>query len=190
MEIQPLGSFVYVELEREEENKIKLSNGQEIWLDTSYERYWNARQYGIVKLVSKNIRKRVDDGLTLKKGDKVYFHHFCIDEKMSSEFGGENIYKVNYEQIYCIVRDGKIIMTMDYVFVRPIKSEDKIKGLYVQSKESTKEGVVAHTNKFSKEDGFKVGDKIVFVKDANYDMTIEGERLFRMKNSEILCKIA
>ena len=40
-----------------------------------------------------------------------------------------------------------------------------------------------------KQEGFSVGDEIVFIKNANYDMVIEGERLFRMKNNEILCKI-
>jgi co-chaperonin GroES (HSP10) len=124
----------------------------------------------------------------LKKGDKVYFHHFCIDEKMASEFGGENIYKINYEQIYCFVRDGKITMTMDYVFVEPIQLEDKIGNIYIQSKESVKRGKVKHANQFSINDGFKNGDEIIFIKNANYDMVIEGERLFRMKNSEILAK--
>ena len=188
MEIHPIGVFVYVELEREEENKITLSNGKELWLDTSYDRYVNARQYGIVKYVSKSIRKRVDDGYNLKKGDKVYFHHFCIDEKMASEFGGENIYKINYEQIYCFIRDGKITMTMDYVFVEPVQLEDKIGNIYIQSKESVKRGKVKHANQFSINDGFKNGDEILFIKNANYDMIIEGERLFRMKNSEILAK--
>ena len=108
---------------------------------------------------------------------------------MSSSFGGENIYKVHYDQIYCYVRNGKIVMTQDYVFVKPTQTEDKIGNLYIQSKESTKKGVVAYTNKFSKDDGFGVGDEIVFIKNANYDMTIEGERLFRMKNNEILCKM-
>ena len=178
-----------MEIEREEENIVKLPDGQELWLDTSFDRYVNARQYGIVKMVSININKRVKDNINLKEGDKVYFHHHCIDEKMSSSFGGDNIYKVNYDQIYCYVRDGKIIMTQDYVFVKPIKTEDKIGNLYIQSKESTKKGVVAYANQFSKNDGFKVGDEIVFIKNANYDMTIEGERLFRMKNNEILCKI-
>ena len=109
---------------------------------------------------------------------------------MSSEFGGENIYKVNYEQIYCYVRDGKITMTMDYVFVEPIQLEDKIGRIYIESKESVKRGKVKHTNQFSKEDGFKNGDEILFIKNANYDMVIEGERLFRMRNSEILAKTA
>tara|TARA_R100000008_G_scaffold26150_1_gene14235 strand:- start:20540 stop:21112 length:573 start_codon:yes stop_codon:yes gene_type:complete len=190
MKITPIGDFVYVELEREEENVVKLPNGKELWLDTSYDRYVNARQYGIVKMTSININKRVKDNLTLKEGDKVYFHHHVIDERMASEFGGENIYKVHYDQIYCYVRDNKITMTQDYVFVEPIKSEDKIKNLYVQSKESTKRGKVAYVNKFSKDEGFGIGDEIMFLKNANYDMIIEGERLFRMKNNEIICKIA
>ena len=189
MKIIPIGDFVYVELEKEEENTVVLDNGQKIWLDTSYDRYVNARQYGIVKMSSININKRVKDNLTLLEGDKVYFHHHVIDERMASQFGGENIYKVHYDQIYCYVRDGKITMTQDYVFVKPIQTENKIKNIYVESKESTKKGIVAHTNKFSKQEGFGVGDEIVFIKNANYDMVIEGERLFRMKNNEILCKI-
>tara|TARA_R110001592_G_scaffold108024_1_gene302128 strand:- start:32046 stop:32627 length:582 start_codon:yes stop_codon:yes gene_type:complete len=188
MEIQPIGSFVYVEIEKEEENTHVLDDGKVLYLDTSYDRYVNARQYGTVKYISKSIRKRVDDGYSLKKGDKVYFHHFCIDEKMASEFGGENIYKVNYEQIYCFVRDGKITMTMDYVLVEPVQLEDKIGRIYIESKESVKRGKVKHTNQFSKDDGFKNGDEILFIKNANYDMIIEGERLFRMRNSEILAK--
>ena len=147
MKITPIGDFVYVELEREEENKIKLDNGQELWLDTSFDRYVNARQYGTVKMVSINIRKRVDDGLTLKEGDKVYFHHHVIDERMASEFGGKNIYKVHYDQLYCFVRDNKITMLQDYVFIKPIQLEDKIGNIYIKSKESTKEGVVAHRMK-------------------------------------------
>ena len=138
MKLTPIGDFVYVEIEKEEENTHTLDNGKTIWLDTSYDRYVNARQYGIVKYVSINIKKRVEDNITLKEGDKVYFHHFCIDERMSSEFGGENIYKVNYDQIYCYVRDGKITMTQDYVFVEPIQLEDKIGNIYLESKESTK----------------------------------------------------
>lgn len=183
-----MGSFVYVEIEREEENIVILPDGKELWLDTSFDRYVNARQYGIVKHVSKTIIKRVDDGITIKKGDKVYFHHFCIDEKVSSEFGEGNIYKVNYEQIYCYIRDGKITMTMDYVFVEPVQLEDKIGNIYIKSKESVKRGKVKHTNQFSKDDGFKNGDEVLFIKNANYDMIIEGERFFRMKNSDILAK--
>ena len=86
MKIKPLGDFVYVEIEKEEENTHTLSNGVQIYLDTSYDRYVNARQYGTVKYISVNIQKRVDDGIKLKEGDKVYFHHHVIDERMTSEF--------------------------------------------------------------------------------------------------------
>ena len=186
MKIKPLGDFVYVEIEKEEENTHTLSNGVQIYLDTSYDRYVNARQYGTVKYISVNIQKRVDDGIKLKEVDKVYFHHHVIDERMTSEFGGENIYKVHYDQLYCFVRDNEISMLQDYVFVEPIQLEDKIGNIYIESKESVKRGKVKHANKFSKEDGFKNGDEILFIKNANYDMNIEGEKLFRMKNSEIL----
>tara|TARA_Y100001938_G_C8086366_1_gene432305 strand:+ start:2165 stop:2746 length:582 start_codon:yes stop_codon:yes gene_type:complete len=188
MKINPLGDFVYIKLEKEEENTHTLDDGKVIWLDTSYDRYVNARQFGTVELVSINIKKRVEDNLTLKKGDKVYFHHHVIDERMASEFGGDNIYKAHYDQIYCYVRDGKITMLQDYVFVEPIELEDKIGKIHIQSKESTKRGKVKFCNQFSKDDGFKNGDEILFIKNANYDMIIEGERLFRMNNNEILAK--
>jgi DNA replication initiation complex subunit (GINS family) len=34
-----------------------------------------------------------------------------------------------------------------------------------------------------------VGDRVLFVKDADYEMEIEGEKLFRMKNENILCEV-
>tara|TARA_R110000824_G_scaffold388939_1_gene584731 strand:- start:2113 stop:2694 length:582 start_codon:yes stop_codon:yes gene_type:complete len=186
MEIKPLGDFVYVKLEKEEENTHICSDGTKIFLDTSYDRYVNARQYGVVEYISINIKKRVEDNLTMQKGDRVYFHHHVIDEKMASEFGGDNIYKVHYDQAYCYVRDGKVTMLQDYVLVEPIQLEDKIGRIYIESKESTKRGRVAYANQFSIDDGFKAGDEVLFIKNANYDMIIEGERLFRMKNNEIL----
>ena len=186
MKILPIGDFIYVKMEKEEENTHVFSNGTTIYLDTSYDRYVNARQFGEVELVSINIKKRVNDNITLRKGDKVYFHHHVIDEKMASEFGGENMYKVHYDQLYCYVRDGKVTMLQDYVFVEPVQLEDKIGRIYIESKESTKRGRIAYANQFSIDDGFKVGDEVLFIKNANYDMIIEGERLFRMKNNEIL----
>ena len=67
MKLTPIGDFVYVEIEKEEENTHTLDNGKTIWLDTSYDRYVNARQYGTVEFVSINIRKRVEDNIKRRR---------------------------------------------------------------------------------------------------------------------------
>ena len=58
----------------------------------------------------------------------------------------------------------------------------------VQKKEQI--GVVKHVNSTSIDFGFKPGDRILFIKDADYEMEVEGEKLFRMKNDNILCKVS
>lgn len=178
-----LNNTILIELEKETENSITLSNGTELWLDTDIERLWHARQYGIVKYTSPNINKRIDDGVELKKGDKVYIHHLVIDNVI--EIDGKKLYRADIEQIYAYKRNGKIKMLMDYIFVEPVKDEELVSEsgviMKTQSKEIINQGIVRYINKFTED--FNVGDKIMFQKNSNYKMKIDDKELYRMKNS-------
>ena len=50
-------------------------------------------------------------------------------------------------------------------------------------------GKVKYVNSKSIDDGFKPGDMVMFIKDADYEMEVEGEKLFRMRNQDILAKV-
>jgi len=180
-----LNNTILIELEKETEDTIKLSTGTELWLDTDIERLWHARQHGIVKYTSPNLSKRINDGLDLKKGDKVYIHHLVIDNIV--EIDGEKLYKADIEQIYAYKRDGEIKMLMDYIFVEPVENEDKVSehGIIIKSKEKeiSNQGIVSYTNKFT--EGFEIGDKIIFQKNCNYKIKVDDRELYRMRNNNV-----
>lgn len=199
---RPLGQFMYIELEKETENTHVLSDGTELWLDTEIDTYWHARQHGIIKYPTLNPRKQFDDGIDLQPGEKVYFHHFVIDEKISKlisrssnvSLTEEKVYQAYIDQVYCVIRDEKIVMLQDYVFVEPVYEDDSehvtSSGIYLKpEKEVLKEkGIVRHINKFSEDLGIKVGQKVIFQKSCDYEMEVEGKKYYRMKNENIVAE--
>lgn len=66
-----------------------------------------------------------------------------------------------------------------------------MKGIWLKNQEEKKEqiGKVKYVNSKSIIDGFKPGDIILFIKDADYEMEVEGEKLYRMRNQDILAKV-
>jgi len=183
------GDIVLIELEKETEDSTVLSNGTELWLDTEIDRLWHARQHGIVRFAAPNSIKRVEDNIQLVDGDKVYFHHFVINETI--ELDGDTFYKANINQIYALERDGKIIMLQDYIFVEPVTNEDQIEtesGIIIgQEEEITNQGIVKHVNQFTeKVIDMKVGDRILFKKNSNYKMNVEDNKYYRMRDYDAL----
>ena len=182
-----MGNVVLIELETETEDKYKMSNGTELWLDTDLDRLWHARQHGIVRHIPPNPDKRVEDNIDLQKGDKVYIHHLVIDKAVEIE--GDKYYKCDIDQIYAYERDGEITMLMDFIFVEPVKDEDIVSesGIITKTKqeELIDRGIVRYTNQFT--EGFNIGDKILFEKNSNYKMKINDKHFYRMRNSNAMC---
>ena len=72
-----------------------------------------------------------------------------------------------------------------------VEEESDIKtdsGIYIKSEieDVLERGVVKHPSERLSEMGVKVGDKIVFTKNSEYDMDINGEELLRMRDIDIL----
>ena len=107
----------------------------------------------------------------------------------------ENVYKVHWQQIYARVRKGKLKMLHHWNFVKQkVESEDNIKtksGIFFKPEveDITLHGTIVHMNDWLKNQGVKTGDEIVFSENSEYDMTIEGEKLLRMRNEDILALV-
>ena len=186
-------------------------NGVELALDIKWDPYRLARQYGVVY----ETPGWLPEGLKfdVKKGDKIYFHHLItgskggvtIDKKFKAQsaqdfksqnlitwIDKENIYKVPWQQIYARVRKGKLKMLHHWNFVKQkIEDEDNIKtksGIFFKPEveDITLHGNVVYMNDWLKKQGVKKGDEVVFSENSEYEMEIEGEKLLRMRNEDIL----
>ena len=192
----PLNNNVIIERHKHTKNEVDIGNGKKLFIDTSWYEEDHIIQYGIVKYPPIRLDKWLNTEVELKSGDKVYGHHFIGKDSNKIEIHEKKYNMLPYNMFYVRVRNGKIHMLSDWVLVEKVvdKEEDIItdSGIILKTQVQKKEqiGVIKHVNSTSKDFGFKPGDRILFVKDADYEMEVEGEKLFRMKNENILCKVS
>lgn len=139
----------------------------------------------------------------LEKGDKIIVHHNILRKQngprgvvMDSNYKIEgNTYFVPPTQIFLVKKPGGEWEALDpYVFVEPIKTEDKSVGsLVVKDFEKYKQhvGKLAYVNQQLSEWGLSKGDIIAFSKDSEheYPRLDDYEVLYKMKTSDVLMKI-
>ena len=191
--MRPIRDYYFVKVEKTHEDTI-IVNGKELYMDTSFEDMKHARQYGTVIAVPTTLSFGLK--MDVKKGDKVYCHHFLTNEENRVKYHEqENVFQIRCDAVYARVRKGKLKMLNHWNFVEQ-KKEDKDNymsksGIYLKPEREDKElhGYIRHMNKEMKEWGAKEGDEVVFSENSEYDMKIEGEKLLRMRNIDILAKI-
>jgi hypothetical protein len=190
--MKPVGERIIFQLEKETEDEVVLSSGQRLYLETKFDRMRHARQYGIVVSVGDNLEAcKIEhkDGIMLYEGDKVWMHHFAIEKAHRFEHRGEVYYHLPYSLFYAVLRDGVFLPLGEYVFVKPLRFDDKWSGIYdPRHGELSKDyGVVVFINDYAKgELGVDVGD-VVRIKHAGaqYDMKIGGEVLYRVRMRQL-----
>lgn len=182
-----------VKLEKLVEDTITV-NGVEMYLDSSYDPMMFARQYGEVVIAPEKLSSNFMD---VKLGDKIYFHHFVADKKnqMVEDEDGNYILQVDASEIYCAVRDGKVIMQNFWCFVeQKMESEENYKtnsGIFLKSTVDTEDlrGYLRHANQEILDYGAKLDDEVIFTENSEYRMNIEGKELLRMRNVDILAVV-
>tara|TARA_R110000824_G_scaffold316174_4_gene503387 strand:+ start:629 stop:1210 length:582 start_codon:yes stop_codon:yes gene_type:complete len=191
--MRPVKYFYFIKVEKVYEDTI-IVNGKELFMDTSFDELKHARQYGTVIAVPKGLPGGIN--LDIKKGDKVYCHHFLTSEENKIHFHDEDkVYSVHWSNMYARVRKGKLKMLHHWNFVKQkIEEESNYmseSGIYLKPEAEDEElyGYVEHMNDELKGWGIKKGDEVIFSKNSEYDMYIEGEKLLRMRNFDVLAKI-
>ena len=188
-EPNPLNGFVWIELEKTHEDTVTIG-GKELYMDTRFEHYHYARQHGIAYKVSPEIKD-------IKPGDRVYCHHFISrrDHKVNFLENEKLIHKIHKNFIYCLVRDEKLIMLDNWVLVEQVReSEDDCKtdsGIWFKANPDEEEfhGILRHSNQELLDQGCKIGDRVIFSENSEYEMEIEGEKLMRMRTEDVLATI-
>lgn len=139
----------------------------------------------------------------LKKGDTIIAHHNIFRLKYDykgnlcqSDYSlGNNLYFVPLTEIFLwkrgLLEDWEAIDP--YIFIEPMEldeSKELLVGIKKHHKNKEhKKGVVKYINKNLKEQGLKVGDVVVFRKNSEYEFSIGGNILYRMKTKDIMIKI-
>ena len=70
-----------------------------------------------------------------------------------------------------------------YCFVQPVAPEDWI--LMKPLKEEPLTGIMRYPNEALTSMGVKVGDKVTFKPDSEYEFSVDGEKMYRMYDHQI-----
>lgn len=184
--MKPLNNRVIVTQEKRINDTIKVGN-QDFILDNVFRAAWNTVQEGIVY--------SADLECDLCSGDKVYTHHFITEKEHMLPIEGGNYSWLEYSQIYARIRDGKMKMLNNYLFVEPIrydnvrfKNEDS--GFLTHTKSGgefvERMGIARHISDSCRESGMKEGDFILFAKNCEYQIDIDGSKFYRMELRDVI----
>jgi co-chaperonin GroES (HSP10) len=161
--------------------------GKEIVVNSSIEEAKDVQRIGIVVSVPELFKSEV------KVGDEIIVWHnvfrMIYDNKgimIESRFYiKDDLFYVDPELTYMVIRNGEKIAIHDNVFVEPSKIHDQWEG----DKLHEQVGIIKYTNSTLKKEGIFNEDRIVFKKNCEHEFEIDGEKLYRMKNNRILAKL-
>jgi len=122
----------------------------------------------------------------INRDDELYVHHNIFRrwhdvrgiERNSKSYFKDNLYFCELEQIFLYKRNGIWKANQGFSFVKPLLNDDK----FSINKEMSLTGIIKYVDNTN---NFKVNEKIGFTPDSEYEFVIEGERLYRIINSEI-----
>lgn len=139
-------------------------------------------------ITMRDVAKKVD----VRVGDKVYFTPQVTErENLFAKNGDAERYKVEVTQIFAVVRDGKLLTQGEWVLVKAIdETWEEItnkSGIITKSKPDRKwlEGIVQHSHY----DHCKPGMKVIYLPNADWDVTVEGEKMCVMQVQDIIGKL-
>lgn len=165
----------------------------EIYVDTKF----NEFQHRTMKAKVVGVPAKFD--CQVEVGDYVFHHHHVAMNDNQIVDANEKVYRVNYDQYggsanqaYLIEKpDGTLIAVADWVFLEPIDVEPELKSDVIELvtfKEPEKRwGRIVYGSQWLESEGLAVGDVVFFAKDADYEMDINGRKLWRMQMHHLLC---
>jgi hypothetical protein len=166
----------------------------ELYLDTKF----NEFQHRTMKAKVVGIPAKFKSELEI--GDYVFHHHHVALNDTQVVDPKEKIYRVNYDpfggqgnQAYLIEKpDGSLIAVADWVFLEPFDidadlREELHRDHYPQGTRKAL-GPYRIRKPVARGEGLAVGDVVYFAKDADYEMDINGRKLWRMQIHHLICQ--
>lgn len=141
----------------------------------------------------------------VKVNDKIYFHYNALDED-SIIPDHKGLWVIDYDMVFCAVRDNRIIMIGGKILAQPVFDDDIVTidiGGFSQKAKLTKSGLVKELDpkhnvhkaklchigtplKGEQPVPIKPGDVFYYIKNGDFKNTIEGQEFFVMNQDEIL----
>jgi hypothetical protein len=130
-------------------------------------------------------------------GDIVVIHHNVFRtyhdmkgrQTKSPEFFRDDLYIVSPDRIYLYKSNGIWKSHLNYCFVKPIaRIQNEL--LHSTEKEEKHIGIVVYPSKHQEENlNLKSGSFVAFTKNSEYEFDIDGEKVYRMYDRDVVIEL-
>lgn len=193
-------------------DRIELSTGHTLFLDTSFEEFKNAPSSGTVVQVPDKLLFGDERGLDydtdmdVRIGDTVIYTYLAESYCKSNGMVHEDCFFIDYDQLFVAIRGTEVICLNDYIIVEPVETHldsSVVIPNFLKNQKSKKAGIVRYAGKgvrayrmfpdaISAE--VSVGDRILFhFADAvplQQNMAIHGtiskSMLYKMQRKDVI----
>ncbi len=193
--MKTLESFI-VSLDKTRKDTITMGNGQELYLDSKYEEFKHRVTGGEVV----SVPAKFDTGVSV--GDTLYFHHHVVTQKgqhlgLNPEEGLFVVRYNHYETLanqaiaYKSKETGEINTLGGWLLLEPIpedQSNKVVNGIEIVSLKEipTKKARFIKHNERTEWLDVKPGDVVHFKKGSDYEIEVDGKKLFRIRPDELM----
>lgn len=168
----------------------KMLNGIEFVVNTSLESHKHVNRIGVVK----SIPIYYDGPITV--GDLVVVHHNVFRtyydmkgrQTKSNEYFRDDLYIVSVDRIYLYNHLDEWFTNEDYCFVKPIETIQNSEIINIE-KEEKHVGILIYPTKKQIEIGLNKNDLVGFTKNSEYAFEIQNEKVYRMKEKDVVLKL-
>jgi co-chaperonin GroES (HSP10) len=168
---------------------IKDANGNYMYLDADFNPYYYSTRIANIRFTPKIIGDEFIYDTELKADDSVLCHHFVLQDDNAITYGEETLYRADYFHIFAKVESETITPLEDFIFVKPIIVEPTFMGnIQISFESEVKQGcgVVEFLGNNAKKAGLQVGDKVYYLRSAQYKIDFCGVEYFRMRTRNVL----
>lgn len=194
--MKTLDLFV-VELDKQTKDTIKTDSGLELYIDSK----WNEFEHRVTEgpVVSSPLKHKTG----VKKGDTLYFHHLVVMNEGQVLTGHEKHYLVRYDPrqtinnqaiAYKSAKSGHIYPLAGWALLEPVEQDEEpgttsdVIEVVKLEQPKVRKARVAFDAPWLKELGISIGDVVGIKKNRDYEITIDGNKYFRVRAEDILYK--
>jgi len=181
--------FIAKPLKGKRYDNTKEIGGIEIIVSTSEEDHKFSNRYAeVVELPLGYTGKIVPGDILLVHHNTFKFYNDMKGrQKSGKSFFKDDLFFIESDQFFMYKHDGEWHAYDKYCFVKPMPVQDS----YIKKplSEEPLMGIVKYSNEYLMSKGVFSNDKVCFKPDSEYEFIVDGEKLYRMYDHQIVIKL-
>ena len=182
-------SFIVKPLNNRRYDNIKTYGNMDFITSTSEEDFKSSNRYAEVVSLPINYSGEIVIGDLLLVHHNVFKYYYDMRgrERSGRSFLRDDYFFVDEDQFFLYKHDDTWNSHSKYCFIKPLEEQD----YYLEkfTKEEPLVGIIKYINEDLLNLGLKIGDRVCYQPDSEYEFVVDGEKLYRMFTNNITVKL-